>query len=53
MEKLFKAISSILVEQKDNIERERMLRYKNSVILIDSSTNPKGLDNEKESRCCV
>ncbi|KIR26459.1 rab family protein [Cryptococcus deuterogattii LA55] len=53
VEKLFKAISSILVEQKDKIERERMLRHKNSVILIDPSTNPKGLDKEKKSGCCV
>lgn len=53
MEKLFKAISSILVERKDKIERERLLRHKDSVILVDPSTNPRGLDKEKKSGCCV
>ncbi|TYJ56893.1 hypothetical protein B9479_002338 [Cryptococcus floricola] len=52
IEALFKAISSILVERKDKIERERMLKHKNSVILVDPAANTSSSKKEKAG-CCV
>ncbi|WVQ69275.1 uncharacterized protein L199_007492 [Kwoniella botswanensis] len=39
VEALFKSITSLLVEKKDKIERERVLRKKNSVMLVDPTND--------------
>ncbi|WVQ76003.1 hypothetical protein IAR50_005639 [Cryptococcus sp. DSM 104548] len=52
IEALFKVISSILVDRKDKIERERILKHKHSVILVDPTANPTSNKKEKAG-CCV
>ncbi|KAK8847426.1 hypothetical protein IAR55_005284 [Kwoniella newhampshirensis] len=57
VEALFKSISSLLVKRKDKIERERVLRKKNSVMLADPSKGGQGPDGADEGKsgygCCV
>ncbi|WVW78426.1 hypothetical protein I302_100380 [Kwoniella bestiolae CBS 10118] len=56
VEALFKSITSLLVEKKDKIERERVLRKKNSVMLVDPSGD-KGVGVEGKDKggygCCA
>ncbi|WRT64757.1 uncharacterized protein IL334_001691 [Kwoniella shivajii] len=55
VEALFKYITSLLVEKKDKIERERVLRKKNSVMLTDPTKD--GKTDEAKSKagygCCA
>ncbi|OCF45872.1 hypothetical protein I317_00360 [Kwoniella heveanensis CBS 569] len=55
VEALFKSITSILVERKDKIERDRVLRRKNSVMLTDPKDGKT--DSEGKGRnnygCCA
>ncbi|WVQ83236.1 hypothetical protein IAT38_005375 [Cryptococcus sp. DSM 104549] len=56
VEALFKAISSVLVQRKDKIERERVLRHKNSVILVDAPGAGAGAEKDGKKAgygCCV
>ncbi len=55
VEALFKAISSLLVDKKDKIERERTLRRKNSVMLTDPAKDAKAGANEAKGwyGCCA
>ncbi|WWC86875.1 uncharacterized protein L201_001754 [Kwoniella dendrophila CBS 6074] len=55
VEALFKSITSLLVEKKDKIERERVLRRKNSVMLTDPAKDGK-IDLEGKNKgygCCA
>jgi hypothetical protein len=53
VEALFKAISSLLVDKKDKIEKERTLRRKGSVMLVDTAAED-GVLKETKTRggCC-
>ncbi|WWD21517.1 hypothetical protein CI109_106003 [Kwoniella shandongensis] len=57
VEALFKSITSLLVERKDKIERDRVLRKKNSVMLVDPNKDGKGDDSEGKGKggygCCA
>lgn len=51
---MFKAISSVLVEKKDKIERERQLRRKDSIMLTDPSKDAAAAGPGKgRAGCCV
>jgi len=55
VEALFKSITSLLVEKKDKIERERVLRRKNSVMLTDPTKDGQ-VDAEGKNKgygCCA
>lgn len=56
MEALFKTITSLLVTKKDKIERERVLRRKNSVMLVDPKEGDKAGEESKGRSgygCCA
>ncbi|WVF69788.1 hypothetical protein IAT40_004567 [Kwoniella sp. CBS 6097] len=55
VEALFKSITCILVERKDKIERERVLRRKNSVMLTDPKDGKVDLEGKGRSNygCCA
>ncbi|WVQ98078.1 hypothetical protein IAU59_005200 [Kwoniella sp. CBS 9459] len=55
VEALFKSITSILVERKDKIERERVLRRKNSVMLTDPKDGKIDVEGKGRSNygCCA
>jgi hypothetical protein len=53
VEALFKAISSILVERKDKIEKDRTLRKKHSVMLGPPKGDvTDGKESKARSGCC-
>lgn len=51
VEALFKSISALLVQKREKIERERTLRRKDSVMLVD--TDGKKDVKGKTRGCCV
>lgn len=56
VEALFKAISALLVNRKDKIERDRILRHKDSIMLTDPTKDPakKGSsDGKGRYACCA
>ncbi|WWC59476.1 uncharacterized protein I303_102032 [Kwoniella dejecticola CBS 10117] len=54
VEALFKSITSLLVQKKDKIERERVLRKKNSVMLTDPKDGKADLEKAKNGYgCCA
>ena len=55
VEALFKSISSVLVERKDKIERDRVLRHKNSVMLTDPTKDAAEAGKGTKGRygCCA
>jgi hypothetical protein len=54
VERLFRAISHILVERKGEIERERTLRHKRSVMLTDPAKDEGAAQGGKgRYACCV
>ncbi|WWC67955.1 uncharacterized protein I206_101874 [Kwoniella pini CBS 10737] len=54
VEALFISITSLLVQKKDKIERERVLRKKNSVMLTDPKDGKADLEKAKNGYgCCA
>ncbi len=55
VEALFKSISSLLVNKKDKLEREHILRRKNSVMLTDPAKDAETARGEAKGRygCCA
>ncbi|ORX33892.1 hypothetical protein BD324DRAFT_182161 [Kockovaella imperatae] len=49
---LFQSISALLVEKRENIERDRTLRRKDSVMLLDLSKTDT-TDHKTKRGCCV
>ena len=48
-----RAISSALVERKDKIERDRILRRKNSVMLTDPAKDAAAGKRKGRFGCCA
>jgi hypothetical protein len=54
VEGLFKSISSLLVKKKDKIERERQIRRKGSVMLVDPTRDADAqAGNKGRFGCCA
>jgi hypothetical protein len=54
VEQLFRAISEILVERKGEIERERTIRHKNSVMLGEMTKEDRpGQGGKGRFACCA
>ena len=51
VEALFTSVSSLLVQRREKIQQERTLRKKNSVLLVDASSDAKAKTQSRS--CCV